>query len=117
MNRQIALALSAVLGIAAATQARAESPGVDPQPFVSTLTRAEVMADLQAFRASGQNPWADDYNPVAQMASSMTRVQAQAAYIAERDSVRAFAGEDSGSVYIARMKNVSQRPTELARGQ
>ena len=117
MNRQIALALSAILGVAAATQVRAESPGIDPQPFVSTLTRAQVIEELQAFRAAGQNPWADDYNPVAQIASSITRAQAQAGYIAERDAVNAYAAEDSGSMYIARMKNVSQRPTELAARQ
>ena len=59
------------------------------------------------FRHSGVNPWADDYNQLAQFHSTSTRAEVQAAYRASRDEVAAFTGEDSGSAYMSRMAAAS----------
>ena len=98
MNRQLAIALV----LAAAGNAFADDITVDAAPFVSTATRAHVQAELQQFRQSGVNPWALDFNPVAQFRGNATRAQVTAAYIASRDAVAAFGGEDSGAAYLAR---------------
>jgi hypothetical protein len=111
MNRKIALAL-----ILAATGAvaYADDITVDPVPFTSTLTRAQVMQDLQQYRKAGINPWADDYNQVAQFRSSLSREQVMAEFKLSRDSVAALTGEDSGSVYLARRDHVVKGGTHLA---
>lgn len=99
MNRQFAIA--AVLAVAA-TSALADDITVDTTPFVSGRTRAEVQAELGQYQKAGVNPWSTQYNPLKNFASSTTRSQAQAEYIAARDQVRALTGEDSGSAYLAR---------------
>jgi hypothetical protein len=104
MNRNIALVFSIALA-AAALHAQTTTNGeitIDPNPFVSTLTRAEVRADLERFRRSGVDPTAQEYNPLAKFQSGRTRAEVTAEYLAERSAVAAFGGEDSGSVYLAR---------------
>jgi hypothetical protein len=93
---------SAVL-IAAATagSAFAETPTVVKDDFVSTRTRAEVQAELLAFKQSGVNPWAMSYNQLAAFRSNLTRQQVVADYLAARDEVAAVNSEDSGSAYFA----------------
>jgi hypothetical protein len=54
MNRNIALSL--VLCAAGAVQADDITP--EPGRTASTLTRAEVIADMQQFRRAGIDPWA-----------------------------------------------------------
>lgn len=117
MNRHIAIALSvACLG---AAPAFADDITMEPHPFVSTMTRAQVLDELQAFRQSGVNPWADDYNPLAHAAGTMTRAEATAEFLRARSTVAAFTGEDSGSSFLARMAAARARPagTELARSE
>jgi hypothetical protein len=115
MNRNIALALA--LGFAAAG-AIADDITVDPNPFVSTATRAQVRQELRDFRNTGVNPWADGYNPVTQFRSSLTRAEVRDDFLASRNTVAAFSAEDSGSIYLARaMKMPRVRHTELARGE
>ena len=108
------IALSLAFALTAAASVHADDITIDPTPFTSTLTRAEVMADLQQARRSGVNPWADEYNPLADFQSSKTRAQVTAEYLGERNAVAAFNGEDSGSVYLARREPAQSRETQLA---
>lgn len=103
MNRTIALTLAftAFAAVAAGT-ARADDY-MEPPPFVGTLTRAEVRAELDQSRQSGINPWADYHDPLAQFSSSRTRDEVTSEYLAGRAIVAAFNGEDSGSMHLARM--------------
>ncbi len=112
MNRKTALAL--VIASAAATQAFADDPTIVEDHFVSTATRADVIAEMQQFRQSGIDPWADAYNPVAQMRSDLTRAEVTAEYLRSRDMVNALNGEDSGSVYLARREGAQPQATQLA---
>ncbi|HEX7891521.1 MAG TPA: DUF4148 domain-containing protein [Ramlibacter sp.] len=114
MNRKIALALALA---AAGTAAHADEITVDPFPFKSTLSRAEVMADLMQHRRSGIDTQADDYNPLAQFRGAKTRADVRAEFMAERDTVAAMTREDSGSAYLARVKPALARETQLARSQ
>lgn len=112
MNRKLALAF--VIASAFAAPAFADDPTIVNEHFVSTATRAEVMAELQQFRQSGINPWADEYNPIQQARSERTRAEVTNEYIRSRDMVGALNGEDSGSVYLARRDVERQQPTQLA---
>ena len=116
MNRNFALAL--FVAFAASGPALADDITIDPQPFVSTLSRAQVMEELRQYRQSGVNPWADDYDQLAHARSSKTRAEVTAEFMASRSEVAAFTGEDSGSSYLAsahvRMPAAS---TELARAE
>lgn len=112
MNRNFALALcfaSASIGTAFA-----DDITIDPTPFVSTKSRAEVKAELVQFQASGVDPWADDYNQLSQARSTMTRAEVTAAYLASRSEVEALGSEDSGSSYMTRVAARRVRTTELA---
>lgn len=102
MNRNLAIAIA--LGCAACGAAFADDITVDPIPFVSTASRLEVQEELRQFLNARVNPWADDYNPLASFRGTMTRAQVTAGYLAMRDTVAAFAAEDSGSSYLARSK-------------
>jgi hypothetical protein len=114
MTRKLALALGLVIASAAATPAFADDPTIVNEQFVSTATRADVMAELQQFRQSGIDPWADGYNPLLQARSERTRAEVTGEYIRSRDLVDALNGEDSGSVYLARRDGQRQQPTQLA---
>lgn len=111
MNRKIALAL--ILASTGAV-AYADDITLDPVPFTSTLTRAQVMQELQQYRRAGVNPWADDYNQLAQFRSGLSREQVIAEFMLSRDSVAALNGEDSGSVYLARRDQTIKGGTKLA---
>jgi hypothetical protein len=82
MNRKIALAL--VLAFTGAV-AYADDITIDPVPFTSTLTRAQVMQELQQYRQAGVNPWADDYNQLAQFRSGLSREQVIAEFMLSRE--------------------------------
>jgi len=92
---------SAVLIAAAAGAAFAETPTVVNEPFVSTKSRAEVQAELFAYKQAGVNPWSISYNQLAGFKSSTSRQQVVAEYLSARDEVAAINGEDSGSAYLA----------------
>lgn len=112
MDRNFALAL--FLAAAAAGPAIADDATYGNPPFVSTLSRAEVMADLLQFRQSGVDPWADEYNPLTAQRSERTRADVTREYLDARDAVAAFNGEDSGSAWLARREGRHLRSTELA---
>lgn len=119
MNAHYAFALVvAAAGAAAAINARADDITIDPNPFVSTATRAQVNEELRQFRASGVNPWADDYNPMLVAQSTKSRSEVRAEYMADRAEVAAMTGEDSGSTYFMRVARAAHRNgTDLARAE
>jgi hypothetical protein len=91
---------SALLIAAAAGSALAETPTVVKEPFVSTRSRAEVQAELFAYKQAGVNPWSTSYNQLAGFKSKTSREQVVAEYLAARNEVAAINGEDSGSAYL-----------------
>ena len=111
MNRNIAIAL---LLAAAAGTSFADDITVDHTPFTSTATRAEVRAELAAFKQSGVNPWSNQYDQLAQFSSQRTRAAVTAEYINARDRVAAFNGEDSGSAYLAAANSKAVAATTVA---
>ena len=82
MNRYFALAL--FVACAASGPALADDITIDPHPFVSTASRAQVMAELQQYRQSGVNPWADDYNRSPRPARAPRRGDGRVHGIAQR---------------------------------
>ena len=99
MNRNFALSL--VLA-AAAVAGNAVADDITPEPsFVSTLSRAEVQAELQQSRG-GVDVWAQDYDQLAGFRSERSREDVIAEFTAEREMVAAMNGEDGGSMQVAR---------------
>jgi hypothetical protein len=100
MNRKIALSL--VLAAAAAGKTFAGDATmagdilVDPA-FTPALTRAEVVADLQHSGAA----WSQEAGTVADFHGDRSRADVTAEYLAERGTVQAMNGEDSGSMFLA----------------
>ena len=88
---------------AAAGSAFAETPTVVNEAFVSTATRAQVQAELAAYKKAGVNPWSISYNPLRGFQSELTREQVTADYVASRDTVAALTSEDSGSAYLTQI--------------
>lgn len=105
---------SVVLASAFAASAFAETPTVVTEPFVSSKTRAEVQADLAAYKQAGVNPWSTQYNPLRGFRSALTREAVTAEYIASRDVVRELGGEDSGSTYLAQQRSPGYEGSTLA---
>jgi hypothetical protein len=89
-----------------------ENDGWRPVDVASTRTTAQVRAELDGFK-KGPNPWAADYNPLAQFKSTRTRTEVQAEYLAEREAVAAMNREDGGSAYLAEHQ-VAHRASQLA---
>jgi hypothetical protein len=109
------LALSAVVLAAFAGSALADDPTVVDDHFVSSKTRAEVNAELAAYKAAGVNPWATEYQPLKYFHSDTSRAAVVADYLASRNEVRALTGEDSGSAYLAQARGaVHGSTTRLA---
>ncbi|MGJ0223464.1 DUF4148 domain-containing protein [Streptococcus pyogenes] len=111
--RLLVIALFAV-STGYAGSARADDITVDPFPFVPSKSRAEVQAELQAFKRSGVDPWARNYDPLRHFQSSRTRAQVTAEFLRERDAVAAMNGEDSGSRYITELRHPAFPPVYLA---
>jgi hypothetical protein len=109
------LAIASLSGAAAfAGTGLAGDISVETEPFVSTKSRAEVRAELDAFRKSGVNPWADEYNQLAGFTSSKARAEVSAEYVSNRDAVAALNGEDSGSRYLADLNAREHQAHRLA---
>lgn len=94
--------ITAVLAAGFAGSVLAETPNAVPEtPFVATKSRADVQAELAAYQAAGVNPWSISYNPLRSFHSATTREAVTAQYVASRDQVHAFTGEDSGSQWLS----------------
>jgi hypothetical protein len=104
MNTIAKTSFATLLLAAAAGSALAETPTVVNEPFVSSRSRAEVQAELADYQRAGVNPWSTRYNPLSGFRTNTTREAVTAAYIASRDQVAAFTGEDSGSAFLARAR-------------
>jgi len=77
MKRKFPLAsLVAAVALGYSGVARADDITIDPTPFVSSASRADVRAELDAYRKSGVNPWARSYNPLHHFRSERTRIDA-----------------------------------------
>lgn len=112
MNRKLATTLTVVSTAAAAVAFAAMASGnayadditIDPNPFVSTRTRAavqaEVMGQAEAL-GTASSEWAMQLNERPSPQSTVTRAQVKQEYIAARREVDAFNAEDSGSSYLA----------------
>ena len=112
MNRKLATTLTiastaaAAFAFAAITSgnAYADDITIDPNPFVSTRTRAEVQAEVmgqaEALRMASSE-WSMQLGAPVSPHSTLTRVQAKQEYIATRHEVNALNAEDSGSSYLA----------------
>jgi hypothetical protein len=111
MNRTLATTLTivstgaAVLALTAIASgnAYADDITIDPTPFVSSRTRAEVQAEVmgqgEALRMAGSE-WSTQMNAMLPQ-STLTREQVRQEYIATRREVNALNAEDSGSSYLA----------------
>ena len=108
------LTLSALLLAAFAGNALADDPTVVNEHFTGAKTRAEVNAELAAYRAAGVNPWSTSYQPLKYFKSATTREAVVADYLASRNEVNALTGEDSGSAYLAQARGNGLRETTLA---
>lgn len=99
------VAAAAMAATLVAGTARAEGPFLAEasMPFTSTLSRAEVQAEVirnaDAIRA-GATEYAMQQDRPATV-STRTRSQVTAEYIAAREQVHALTSEDSGSAYLA----------------
>lgn len=123
MNRNLKSSL-VITGTAAAAFALAAMTGaayadditIDPTPFVSTKSRAEVRAEVlgkaeQIRMAHGEGAPEMNHAPFR---STLTRAQVRDDYLASRDQVDAFNGEDSGSAYLTAMQPHRNGNTMLA---
>ena len=112
MTRKLATTLTIVSTAAAAFAFAAIASGnayadditIDPTPFVSSRTRAEVQSEVmgqgEALRMASSE-WSMQLNAAVLPQSTVTRAQVAAEYIATRREVNALNGEDSGSSYLA----------------
>jgi len=89
------------IALTAMSSAYADDITVDSTPFVSTLGRAEVRAQLQQFQQAGANPWSIQYDPLAAFRSQRTRAEVSAEYQNARAETAALTGEDSGSALLS----------------
>jgi hypothetical protein len=115
MNRIHALAIAASL--AGIGNAFADDITIDPHTFVSSATRAQVREELRQSRQAGTNPWADDYDQLAQHRSSRSRAEVTAGFLGSRAGVAAMNAEDGGSSYMARSNAAHRRATAIARAE
>lgn len=100
MKRRLTARLAAVAVLAAAAapvgQSLADDITIDPTPFVSTRTRADVRDEVAK---SSLTEWERQYGG-PRAVSAYTRAQAREAYVADRRAVWALGGEDSGSASL-----------------
>lgn len=105
MKRFIALSLLATA--ACVGQAFADDMTIEP-PFTSTRDRASVAAEAAQPHVGG-NPWSIAYNPLATFKSGRTTAEVRAEYMAAREQVADFTGEDSGSFALQQTETVREQ--------
>ena len=119
LNR-LAYPLVAMLSLAAAFSAHAESPTVDntaSQAFTQTKTRDQVQAELFAARADGSiKSHSITYNPFLASKSVATREEVKAQLNVDKrlHAGAQMVGEDSGSFYLSQQGGAGQAGTRLA---
>ena len=112
MTRKLATTLTIVSTAAAAFAFAAIASGnayadditIDPTPFVSSRTRAEVQSEVmgqgEALRMANSE-WSTQMNTAHLPQSTLTRAQVRQEYISARREANAFNAEDSGSTSMA----------------
>ncbi|MBC7941070.1 MAG: DUF4148 domain-containing protein [Chitinophagaceae bacterium] len=98
----------AVLSLAAAVSAHAESPSIDnsaTQVWTQAKTRAQVQAEMLQARADGSlKVWSSAYNPFQAVKSVRSRDEVRTEAIAARSTrIDALYGEDSGSFALGQV--------------
>ena len=101
MHRFLLASGLAAAAVATTTTNVAFAEEIESIAFVSTKTRGEVIAEMQASNASGVNPTSDTYNQLTSFMGTKTRGEVQAEFMSSRQEVQALLGEDSGSTYLA----------------
>jgi len=113
-----ALVATAFIGNAAfADTGLAGDISIDPHPFVSSRSRADVQKELADFQRAGVNPWSTGYNPLRSFRSTRSRAAVQQEYVAARQEVRAFGGEDSGAAWLAQHRVTATTGVLASAGQ
>ncbi|KQT08108.1 hypothetical protein [Ramlibacter sp. Leaf400] len=109
-------AAAALAAFAMSGSAYAETPTIDTTKFTSMRSRAEVRSEALADRArlsSAGSEWLTQQSgPLPR--SGMTRAQARAEYIADRDEVLARNSEIGDTSRFASAKGRATMPTMLA---
>ncbi|HET8747586.1 MAG TPA: DUF4148 domain-containing protein [Ramlibacter sp.] len=101
MNRSSLLVAALSLAAFAAHAESADPSGQFAASAAGQATRAQVQAELAAYKQSGVNPWSTSYNPLKAFQGTRTRADVKAEYIASREAVNAMTREDSGSAWLA----------------
>ena len=119
INRLVYPAI-ALLSLAAAFSAHAESPARDDgatQVWTSTKTRAQVLAELFQARADGTTKvYAESYNSrVAKSTVTREEVRAQARVELATSPAAQMVGEDSGSFYLSQRPAAAEASRMLAK--
>ena len=99
----VAVAATLAAGVLTRAHAGGDPASGDP-PFVSTLSREEVTAELKKPYPNG-NPWSGQYN-MFQQKSTTTPEQVQGEFLRAREEVNAFTSEDSGSGFLMKTRPV-----------
>lgn len=107
---RLILAAAALSVAALGAQADEADASQFANPLAAGKSRAEVQADLAAYKQAGVNPWSISYNPLKTFRSDKSRAQVTGEYLASRDAVAAMTGEDSGSAYLAQHNGVVAGP-------
>ena len=97
---KLKIASAVLLTAVAASVFADELPALATDTFVSAKSRAEVQAELAAYKQAGVNPYATLYNQLVGFKSTANRQEVVAEYLAARDEVAAINSEDSGSAYL-----------------
>jgi hypothetical protein len=106
MNCRFAIAVVLATSAAAIT-AFADDITMDPARSTSSASYSAVMSDAEL--------WEQEYNLLIGLTSpARTRAEVTAEYVAARDQVAAFNGEDSGSSYLAQQGPAGAVDTRLA---
>ncbi|MBI5279788.1 MAG: DUF4148 domain-containing protein [Burkholderiales bacterium] len=102
-----------VITAAAAGSAFAESPGTwtNAERGLATQTRAEVQAELAAFKKAGVNPWSSTYSITKDFRSTASRADVTAQYVKNRDAVAAMNSEGGGAAHFAASQPVAVSDT------
>jgi len=114
MKKSLLTLAAVALASSAAFAQEADPQDQFAQQVQSTVTRAQVQAELLAYNQAGVNPWADAYDQFTGFRSETTRAQVVSEFLADRDEALAMTAEDSGSTYLAKLGNHSAYPEYLA---
>jgi hypothetical protein len=108
---KLKIASAVLLTAVAASVFADELPAVATDSFVSTKSRAEVQAELFAYKQARVNPYATGYDQLAGFKSTASRQEVVAEYLAARDEVAAINSEDSGSAYLTQVAQRTRTST------